>query len=58
MMSMFAGVGLLSVSCISASLTASVVTAARGRVSVRDQLIKVLDKASTTKEVQGKTTHQ
>lgn len=51
---MFAGVGLLSVSCISASLTTSVITAARGRVSVRDQINKVLDKASTTKEVQDK----
>jgi len=47
---MFAGVGLLSVSCISASLTTSVITAARGRVSVRDQINKVLDKASTTKD--------
>jgi len=53
-MSMFAGVGLLSVSCISASLTASVGAAARGRVSVRDQLTKVLDNVSTTKGVQEK----
>ena len=51
---MFAGVGLLSVSCISASLTTSVITAARGRVSVRDQINKVLDKTSTTKEAQEK----
>ena len=53
-MSMFAGVGLLSVSCISASLTASVGAAARGRVSVRDQLTKVLDNVSTIKEAQEK----